>query len=185
MVDCYLGEIRMFAGHYVPVGWAACNGQLLSVSANQPLFALLGTTWGGDGVNTFGVPNLQGRVPIGQGQGTNLTNRQLAQTLGTETVALTSAQTPSHTHTLNASAGPATTPSLTAPTSAATLCTLPATDGSLYYNVPSAGVTVSVVTLPTDTLSPFQGGGQAHHNLMPGMGTQYMIATQGIFPTRA
>lgn len=184
MSDYYLGEIRMFSGFRglkVPQNWAPCDGRLLQISGNEALYSLLGTRWGGDGATTFAIPNLNGRVPIGQGTGTGLTSRTLGQTLGAETVTLTSAQLPSHNHTLNASsATAATTPNLTA-TGTSTLST--PTDGSMYYAAPSTGTTATALPLAADTLSSF-GSSQPHDNLMPGIGVQYMIALLGTYPVR-
>src|SRR4051812_5595209 len=94
----FLGEIMMFGGNFQPRGFAFCNGQLMSIAQNSALFALLGTTYGGDGVNTFGLPNLQGRVPLNQGQGPGLTNRVIGESSGTNSVTLTSNPMPQHQH---------------------------------------------------------------------------------------
>ncbi len=99
-IDAYLGEIELFGFGYTPNGWAACNGQLLSISQYSALFSLLGTTYGGDGVNTFGLPDLRGRVPINQGTGPGLTNRTLGETGGSESFYLSVPQLPVHTHSV-------------------------------------------------------------------------------------
>jgi len=101
-VDSYVGEIRMFGGNYAPDGWALCDGSLLQVANNEVLFSLLGTTYGGDGRSTFGVPDLRGRLPVGQGQGLGLSNRVLAQAIGAETVALAAAEVAPHSHPVGA-----------------------------------------------------------------------------------
>ena len=98
----YVGEIRMFAGNFAPVGWTLCNGQLLSIADNDVLFQLIGTTYGGDGQNTFGVPDFRGRVPMHFGSGPGLSTRQIGEMAGVETVTLTSNQVPSHTHGVQA-----------------------------------------------------------------------------------
>lgn len=103
MAQPYVGEIRMFAGNFAPAGWMFCEGQLLPISENETLFNLIGTTYGGDGQSTFGLPDLRGRIPIHMGNGFTL-----AQTGGVETVTLTVPQIPAHTHTLMASADLAT-----------------------------------------------------------------------------
>jgi len=108
MSEAFVGEIRLFGGNYSPVNWHKCDGSMLSVSNYQVLYSLLGTTYGGDGVNTFGLPDLRSRLPVGMGQGTNLTNRVIAQKFGEETVALASNQLPVHTHTLVATTTQAT-----------------------------------------------------------------------------
>ena len=106
----YIGELRLFGGNFAPYGWALCNGQLISISQNSPLYQLIGTTYGGDGVNTFGLPNLQGRFPIHQGQGTGLQNYVLGQIAGSETITLTGQQLPAHNHGAMGSNGSATPP---------------------------------------------------------------------------
>ncbi|MCX6305169.1 MAG: tail fiber protein [Bacteroidetes bacterium] len=98
--DAFTGEIELFGFGYTPNGWAACNGQLMSISENTALFALLGTTYGGDGVNTFGLPDLRGRVPINQGTGPGLTNRVMGQTGGSDYFYLSVPQIPAHAHTV-------------------------------------------------------------------------------------
>src|SRR5688572_17647351 len=99
MADPFMGEIRMFAGTYAPRGWAFCNGQLLAISSNSALFALLGTNYGGDGVTTFGLPDMRGRVPTGTGQGAGTTNVNLGQISGSPTTTLVTNQLPIHTPT--------------------------------------------------------------------------------------
>ena len=96
----YLGEVDLFAFSYAPQGWSQCNGQMMAINSNQALFALLGTNYGGNGVNTFGLPDLRGRVPIGQGQGPGLSPRTIGQPGGSETTTLIITQMPSHTHTI-------------------------------------------------------------------------------------
>ncbi|MBL7650263.1 MAG: tail fiber protein, partial [Candidatus Hydrogenedentes bacterium] len=98
MADPFLGEIRAFAGNFAPLGWALCQGQLLPIAQNDALFALIGTTYGGDGQTSFALPNLAGRIPIHQGAGPGLTPRALGEAGGSETVALGVPQLPSHSH---------------------------------------------------------------------------------------
>src|SRR6478736_5724856 len=105
--DPFVGEIRLFAGTFAPKGWAFCNGQLMSISQNTALFSLLGTTYGGDGKTTFALPDLQGRLPMHFGQGPGLSNRDLGEKAGSETVALTTSQMPLHGHTVSYGAGSA------------------------------------------------------------------------------
>src|SRR5271170_3444145 len=94
----YIGELRLFGGNFAPFGWALCNGALLAISQNDTLYQLIGTTYGGDGVNTFGLPDLQGRFPIHQGQGSGLQNYVQGQRSGSENVTLTAVQLPAHSH---------------------------------------------------------------------------------------
>src|ERR1700756_1809447 len=100
MSSPYVGEIRMFGGNFAPAGWAFCNGQLMPISENETLFQLIGTTYGGDGQSTFGLPNLQSRVPIHMGQGSGLSSYNIGQSGGVETVTLTTQQIPTHNHLL-------------------------------------------------------------------------------------
>src|SRR5271167_2889298 len=102
MSDPFLGEIRMFGGNFAPIGWALCNGQLLSISQNTALFSVLGTSFGGDGVSTFALPDLQGRVPINAGQGAGLSPYVLGGKGGAENVTLLSTQMPAHKHLVSA-----------------------------------------------------------------------------------
>ncbi|MFV0597951.1 phage tail protein [Shewanella sp.] len=101
MADPFIGEIRMFAGTFAPRGWAFCNGQLLPIQSNQALFALIGTTYGGNGQTTFALPNMQGRVPVHQGQGSGTSQYVLGEMAGQETVTLTSSQMPIHNHAVD------------------------------------------------------------------------------------
>ncbi len=180
MSNPYIGEIRLFAGTFAPVGWMFCNGGLLPISQNDALYALIGTTYGGDGVNTFGVPDLRGRVPVHQGTGPGLTNRVMGQKAGTETETLTNSQVPQHTHsflttTANGNVvapGPTVLPAKPVdPISTPTL-----------YVVP--GTSTIKPTAMANTISSV-GGSQAHSNMMPTLGLNYIIALWGIFPSRA
>ena len=103
-MDGFIGEIRMFAGNYAPQNWALCDGSQLPISGNEALFSLIGTSYGGDGISTFALPDLRGRIPICQGQGNGLTPRVLGQSFGAEGVALGLSEMPSHTHALSAGA---------------------------------------------------------------------------------
>src|SRR5690625_4414253 len=100
-MDTFIGTIQLFAFDFVPRGWAACNGQLLPISQHTALYSLLGTQYGGDGRTTFGLPDLRGRVPLGQGQGPGLASYAVGETGGAETTTLTTEQLPAHTHAVN------------------------------------------------------------------------------------
>lgn len=178
MVDCYVGEVRLFAGLRVPENWHACDGTQLSISGNEALYSLIGTTYGGNGVTTFGLPDLRGRVPIGQGQGVGLTLRSVGAAGGTETVALVTSQMPVHTHgimTAGADASAAT------PGSAVTLAntTLP-----LAQYLKNGVASSQQVQLSASTVAPV-GSGQPHNNVMPSMVLTYIIALVGIYPTQS
>ena len=172
----YIGEIRMFGfgTRGAPNGWQACDGSLLPISQYDALFALIGTTYGGDGQTTFAVPDLRGRVPIHQGQGPGLSNYVIGQKAGTETVTLLPTQMPAHTHTAIA-----TTAASTSLTPGNTL--LPgAVSGDVFYATDLTGAT-AIPMLPTTSSS----GNLPHENTMPTLTVQYCIATQGIFPSQA
>jgi len=177
MSDNFIGEIRIFAGNYAPMYWAMCNGQSVNLQQNQALFSLIGTTFGGDGVNTFNLPDLRGRVIVGAGQSTGLSNYVFGQTGGTETVTLTEAQTPPHTHTLTASTFPA--PATNIPGNV--LLGQPPTGFALY--VPNNATNLQKAQLDTTTVNSV-GGSQAHANTMPCQVLTYIIALMGTYPTR-
>jgi microcystin-dependent protein len=169
-----LGEIRMFAGNFAPRNWAFCQGQLLSISQNTALFSLLGTTFGGDGRTTFGLPDLRGRVAVGQGQGPGLQSYDLGEPGGTETVTLNTNEVPTHNHVLQGANVSGTTSD---PTN--NLPARPAPSGG-YYKTPPV-TTPAVMNAASMTLA---GGGQAHNNIQPFLGMNFIIAVEGIFPSR-
>ncbi len=169
MAEAFIGEIRMFAGNFPPRGWAFCNGQLLPISQNTALFSLLGTQYGGNGQSTFGLPDLQGRVPVGQQQGPGLSDRTMGEQFGSETVTLTAAQMPLHGHAEQASTNPASTAA--GPSGALAKASV-----SLYGEVPNVDRAAAAVT-PA-------GGNQPHNNMAPYLALNFIIALQGIFPSR-
>ncbi|MDZ8106685.1 MAG: tail fiber protein [Nostoc sp. DedQUE12a] len=178
MSNPYIGEIRMFGGTFAPVGWALCDGQSLAISENEALFALIGTTYGGDGQTTFRLPDLRGRAPIDQGTGPGLSPRTIGQPLGVEAVTITSFQLPQHNHPLTANTN--SNPGV-----------ITATDKSPVNNVPATG-TVEMYTRPNDPLvsmspnaiAPFSGGGQPHENRQPSLAINFIIALEGIYPSQ-
>ncbi|MDP1663584.1 MAG: tail fiber protein [Methylobacter sp.] len=187
MSDYYVGEIRAMAGLVsgnAPQGWRKCDGSLLPVSQFQALFALLGTTYGGDGVNSFALPDLRSRLPMGNGQGvagaTQLTKRTLGEKGGTESVALTAATMPAHTHNLNTAGVDATSPTVASNVTFANVTGQNVT----YLNATVTGGTATQVN-PAPTTVGNAGAGLSHANIMPGMGLYYIIATNGSFPTQA
>lgn len=169
MGNPYVGEIRLFAGNFAPAGWMLCQGQLLSIAENDVLFQLIGTTYGGDGQNTFQLPDLRGRVPLHAGQGSGLSNRTLGETGGQETVTVTSSQMPSHNHAPLAS-------------------NLPGSQAS-----PGGGYWAGSTSLLYSTGAPNQpinlpavgnaGGNQPHENRIPFLGMNFIISLFGIFPS--
>lgn len=171
MAQPYIGEIRLFAGNFAPAGWAFCDGQLMPISENDALFVLIGTTYGGDGQETFAMPNLQSRLPIHQGTGTGLTNRVIGEMAGTEAETLTVQQIPVHNHAFLAStdSGSIVTPggNMLATSNAVTVFK------PLAVN-PAAAMNVNTVT-PV-------GGSQPHDNQHPFLAIRYIISLFGIFP---
>jgi len=174
MSEPFIAEIRIFAGNFAPRSWAFCDGQLLPISQNTALFSLIGTTYGGDGRSTTALPNLQGRAPMHPGRGPGLTARRLGERVGVETVTLTEAQIPSHSHTARAesASGSTDTPSNTAAIAATGF-------DSLYQS----DTTDNLVDLASETLST-TGGGQAHTNIQPLLTLNFIIALQGLYPSR-
>lgn len=172
----YMGEIRMFGFPRIPVGWHVCDGSLLAIAEYDALYNLLGTTYGGDGQTTFGIPDLRGRVPIHQGTGPGLTNRVLGQLAGVETVTLSVAQMPSHTHAWIATQGAASSPT---PSNNVILAT-PATD--TQYLTAITGYTA--YPLAANTLAA-SGNSQPHENIMPTLTVNFCISLFGIYPSQS
>ena len=166
MATPYLGEIRLFSFNVPPSGWAACNGQTLSISGNQALFSLLGTTYGGDGQSTFALPDLGGRVPVCVGNG-----YVLGAAGGQASVPLTVAQLPAHQHQAYASSNSATA----------------ADPGNAYWaasSSPAYAPLGSGVTLDPGAIQAV-GAGQAHQNMAPYLTVNFCIATTGVYPPRS
>ncbi len=165
----FVGQIMPVGFNFAPRGWALCNGQLLPIAQNQALFSLLGTTYGGNGQSTFALPDLQARIPIHQGQGPGLSYRNLGQQGGTDSVTLTAANLPSHTHTAVGAAQLGTSPS-------------PSDNGWAQVRGRTYAASADTDMAP-DALSPV-GGGQPHSNTPPYTVLNFVIALQGIFPPR-
>jgi microcystin-dependent protein len=170
MAQPYIGEIRMFAGNFPPVGWMFCDGQQMPISENDALFTLIGTTYGGDGQETFNLPNLQSRVPIHFGTGPDGVNYQLAEASGTESVTLTTQQIPIHTH-------------------AALVSGSIGNNNSPNGNLPSQSVSVKIhiadspnQPMNATSVGP-QGGSQPHENCQPFLCINYIISLFGLFPS--
>ena len=167
-MDPFIGEIRLVPFNFAPRGWAICAGQLLPINQNQALFALLGTTYGGDGRTTFALPDLRGRIPIGAGQPPDGSDYPLGATGGQETVELTTGQLPGHSHPVNASSAAATSKS---PATA-----YPA-GGGAYAGQRNVRMKAAMIGLT--------GGGEGHENRQPYLSLNYIIALQGIFPAQS
>jgi microcystin-dependent protein len=169
----YIGEIRMFAGNFAPAGWMFCEGQLLPISNYETLFNLIGTTYGGDGQNTFGLPDLRGRVPIHQGTGPGLPPVNLAQTGGSPTVTITVSTMASHSHpyvastTLSAQGGASPQGNVVAQSSTA----------KMYIAAnPTADLAANAIGNT--------GGSQPHENMQPYLCVDFIIALFGVFPSQ-
>jgi len=174
MAQPYVGEIRMFAGNFAPAGWMFCEGQLIAISENETLFQLIGTTYGGDGEETFALPDMRGRLPIHQGNG-----YVLAEAAGVEEVTLTVPQIPSHSHSVFARA-----PTGSAPTGNATHTT---PSGNMLaggtikaYSSSAPGATLNLNAAMVTSV----GGSQPHENKMPYLCVDYIISLYGIFPSQ-
>lgn len=169
-MDPFIGQIMMFGGNFAPRGWAFCDGQLLSISAHSSLFSILGTIYGGDGVSSFALPDMRGRAAIGKGTGPGLTPRIEGHRMGEEHVTLTVSQIPSHHHNPQASSqvGNEQLP----------IGNVSAEEGApnpIFQNTPNG-----VMKETTNT-----GGGQSHDNMQPSIVMNYVIALEGIYPSRS
>ncbi|HEU4819465.1 phage tail protein [Janthinobacterium sp.] len=176
MTTPYVGEIRLFSFPRIPSGWFACDGSLKPIADNEVLYTLLGTTYGGDGVNTFAVPDLRGQVPLHQGTGPGLSNRVMGQKGGSETVTLQQTQLPAHTHVVSAISSLATvnTPA------ASTQLAAPVNNDKMYTSSLAGLTTYALAPAATSTI----GGSQAHENTMPTLTASFCIAWAGIYPSQ-
>ncbi len=175
MSDPFVAEVRCFGFNFAPTGWAKCDGQLLAISQNTALFSLLGTLYGGDGKVTFALPNLQGSVVVGPGQGPGLTDRFIGEQGGAEQLTLLQSEIPVHNHAIVASNDAAI-----GNTAAESYPARPFGRGNSLF---SASPT-PVAPLAPEALAP-AGGDQPHSNLMPYLTLNFCIALQGIFPPRS
>jgi microcystin-dependent protein len=180
MSNPFVGEIRCFGFNFAPINWALCNGQILAISEYSVLFQLIGTTYGGDGVNTFALPNLQGRVPIHQGQGIGLSVYTIGEITGTPSVTLITSQMPAHQHTVTA---------MSIPTGGVVdRVATPTSSSYLSESQPPNGVYATVPPSVTAQFSPkaisLNGGSQPHDNTQPYLALNFCIALFGIFPSQ-
>lgn len=169
MSQPYIGEIRIFAGNFAPAGWGLCNGQLLSISQNDALFTLIGTIYGGDGLNTFALPDLRSRIPIHMGIGAGLSNRTIGENGGVEQVTLTTQQIPSHTHVpLANSSGGSDNPS-----------------GNFWGDSSAKSYSAGPgnTTMKSNIIGT-AGGNLPHDNMLPYLGINFIISLSGIYPSR-
>ena len=189
-MDPFLGQIIMFAGNFAPRGWALCEGQLLPINQNQALFSILGTTYGGDGRTTFALPELRGRTPISQGDGPGLPSYRLGAKSGQATHVLNTLEMPSHNHTATATAAGTGKIQVSSggATSGEAVEGTPADAGATsIYNSAAAddeGAGVAITATATATVLN-NGGSQGHNNMQPYLAVNYIIALQGVFPSRS
>lgn len=175
MSEPFIAEIRIFAGNFAPRSWAFCDGQLLPISQNTALFSLIGTTYGGDGRTTTALPNLEGRAPMHPGRGPGLTSRRLGARIGVETVTLTEAQMPNHSHTARGSTARGVAGAPPSNTSA-----FARSNPGIYQT----NTTANLVDMAPQTLSE-TGGDQSHDNMQPFLTLNFIIALQGLYPSRS
>ena len=172
MSDQFLAEIRIFPFNFPPTGWAFCNGQLMPLSQNTALFALLGTTYGGDGKSTFALPDMQSNAPMQPGQGQGLSLRDLGEMSGVESITLLQSEIPVHTHTISASNADGIDRIVSDQT-------LPAVGVAVSYY----GAAANFSAMAFQALAP-AGGGLPHNNMQPYLTLNFCIALQGVFPQR-
>lgn len=174
MADPFVAEIRIVGFNFAPKGWAFCDGQILPLSQNTALFALLGTTYGGNGVSTFALPDLQGSTVMHPGQGPGLSVRDLGEQGGSQSVTLLESEMPAHTHNVNANALPGS-----ASLASSTQGLARSAGGSAFKQTPFGATT----NLAFEAIAP-AGGSLPHNNLMPYLTLNFIIALQGVFPPR-
>jgi microcystin-dependent protein len=173
VADPFVAEIRIFPFNFAPTGWAFCDGQLLPISQNTALFALVGTFYGGDGKSTFALPNLQGSAPMQPDQGPGLSDYDLGQTGGSETVTLLQSEIPAHTHQMRAATQDPANVKLVNPNASFGI----SQGGPVYQDTADT-------QLAFEALSP-AGGSLPHNNMMPYLTLTFCIALQGVFPPRS
>jgi microcystin-dependent protein len=173
MAQPFIGEIRIFGGTFAPYGWSFCNGSLLAISQYPALFQLIGTTYGGDGVNTFALPDLQGRLPIHQGQGTNLSNYVIGSRAGVEQVTLLTNQLPVHNH---GALGSATGTAVSSPANN--------TWGNSGIKNKSFGPGTSANATMNNASIGNSGNNLPHDNLTPFQVISFIIALEGVYPSQ-
>jgi microcystin-dependent protein len=178
MSSPFVGQIMIFAGNFALEGWAICEGQLLSVAENEQLFNLIGTTYGGDGVSTFALPDLRGRVPLGQGQGRGLSPYQIGQTVGAESVVLRTSQLPPHGHIVSAVDGPGNS---NIPAENTVLSGLGGQAASGQFQTPAYAPPASETALHPQSVG-MSGGSQGHDNMQPYLVFNFCIALSGANP---
>lgn len=192
----------MFAGNFAPRDWAFCDGELLPISQNQSLYSILGTTYGGDGRTTFGLPDFRGRVPIGKGQGNGLTTRRMGEQIGIEDVTLSTAQMPIHSHAAETTiSGSSVTAKLKASSAEGTtnvplnnylakpsnigLQSINMYDSSADIEMASDAIEIDLSAVTANTTTDDTGGNSAHNNIQPSLVMNYIICVNGVYPSRS
>lgn len=175
MANQFLGQLLLVGFNFPPYQWASCSGQLLAISSNTALFSLLGTNFGGDGRSTFGLPNLQGAVAVGAGQGAGLSIYDVGETGGTQNETLNTSTIPPHSHTPHGAPLPATETDPTGNAFAKSQA------GNIYNNT---SPTPPTSQMNAAAITPFPGGNLPHNNMMPYLALNWVIALTGIFPSR-
>jgi microcystin-dependent protein len=201
-MEPFIGQIIMFAGNFAPRDWAFCDGQLLQISENQSLYSILGTTYGGDGRTTFGLPDFRGRVPIGQGQGNGLTSRIMGEQIGIEDITLSTAQMPIHSHAAETTiSGSSVTAKLKASSAEGTtnvplnnylakpsnigLQSINMYDSSADIEMASDAIEIDLSAVTANTTTDDTGGNSAHNNIQPSLVMNYIICVNGVYPSRS
>jgi microcystin-dependent protein len=201
-MDTFIGQIIMFAGNFAPRDWAFCDGELLPISQNQSLYSILGTTYGGDGRTTFGLPDFRGRVPIGQGQGNGLTSRIMGEQIGIEDITLSTAQMPIHSHAAKTTiSGSSVTAKLKASSEVGTtnvplnnylakpsnigLQSINMYDSSADIEMASDAIEIDLSAVTANTTTDDTGGNSAHNNIQPSLVMNYIICVNGVYPSRS
>ena len=182
-MEGYISEVRIFAGNFAPLSWAFCNGQLLNINDNSALFSLLGTTYGGDGINTFGLPDLQSRVPVHPGQAPGLSNYVLGQTGGSESNTLIGNNVNGHTHTVSGNAG------IVCATgdgqAASPVNNFPANNGDAIYGSATDNSNMAAASLTGISISPqTPSGNNPINNIQPYLALNFIICVEGIYPSQ-
>ena len=181
MSNVYIGQILMFGGNFAPRNFAFCNGQLLPIAQNEALFSLIGTTYGGNGVSNFALPNLQSGLPLHYGTGPSQPSYALGQTGGNSMVTITPSSTPNHTHTLSASLGTANTGTVG---STVVPATSTGTSNVEFYATQIQGQPVITPVALASGSCTTTGSSQPHSNLMPSLCITFIICLYGLFPSR-
>lgn len=183
-MDPIMGTITIFAGTFAPRGWALCDGSLQSIAENNAMFSILGTTYGGDGVTTFALPDLRGRAPISTGNGPGLSSYSLGQNGGTEAVTLTTLQIPAHVHIATGKVATGGDEALT-DIPAGNLLASESRGGGDALNIYNTGAATGFMAENSVQVTVgTTGGNQSHENRQPYLTINYIIATEGIYPSR-